>query len=639
MSARADVERLHGLGFDVFPCKPDKSPKVRWQDDPPEGGWTFGPDDLIGVRLPVGTVVLDIDDMPAFKASGLEVVKSTVSGTKRKGGIHVFYQTDGRQVAQVTEGHTQGYDTRVGGKGYVIAWDPELWTAVEDWAMAPEWMYEAVTSKAAPAAPDAPMGTRDEVLSWLGTVANKAGNSLTAEDYLGMLDSRRTNGGLIALDSKRPWTDDDLRQIAAEAAKWHEPGRIIVHPKSDPASDDDGLGTVIERPDLQWPAPPAEAAYHGLAGALVNAVKDHTEADPVGLLISVLVTFGALAGNHRWMDQGGRHAPNLFAVQVGQTGIGRKGTTWSVVREMFKAADIDLSSIILPGLESGQGLLTYLRGQPEDPRALILETEFSRLLVAMSRDGSSLSQMVRDAWDGVTLGRYVVSAKQSGKIEDHHIGLLGHITEDELGRKLTSDQQANGFGNRILWTATKRMALQPFAGSLVGYVSSFAGGLKAALTYAQRLGSVTFDDRARERWEGFYRTQPPRIGLSGNMTARADAQVARLAMVYALLDRTNVIQLEHLEAALAFWGYAERSVLYIFGDSTGDRLADSLMSELRHGGSISWNEAKKELGFRTAADLEEATELLTRLGRIRVTKATSGKGGRARRTIELITRG
>ena len=30
-----------------------------------------------------------------------------------------------------------------------------------------------------------------------------------------------------------------------------------------------------------WPAPPEQAAYHGLPGAIVQKVAPHTEADPV----------------------------------------------------------------------------------------------------------------------------------------------------------------------------------------------------------------------------------------------------------------------------------------------------------------------------------------------------------------------
>jgi hypothetical protein len=56
-------------------------------------------------------------------------------------------------------------------------------------------------------------------------------------------------------------------------------------------------------------------------------------------------------------------------------------------------------------------------------------------------------------------------------------------------------------------------------------------------------------------------------GLVGTLLARAEAQVLRLSMLYALLDGTATIRTEHLYAALALWEYVEASVTYIFGTS------------------------------------------------------------------------
>ena len=45
-----------------------------------------------------------------------------------------------------------------------------------------------------------------------------------------------------------------------------------------------------------WPAPPEQAAYHGLPGAIVAKIAPHTEADPVAILTQLLVCCGALIG-------------------------------------------------------------------------------------------------------------------------------------------------------------------------------------------------------------------------------------------------------------------------------------------------------------------------------------------------------
>ena len=69
--------------------------------------------------------------------------------------------------------------------------------------------------------------------------------------------------------------------------------------------------------------------------------------------------------------------------------------------------------------------------------------------------------------------------------------------------------------------------------------------------------------------------------MTGAILARAEAQVMRLACVYALLDRSCLVELEHLEAALALWDYSERSAEYVFGDSLGNPVADEILRALR----------------------------------------------------------
>ena len=47
-----------------------------------------------------------------------------------------------------------------------------------------------------------------------------------------------------------------------------------------------------------WPAPITEHALHGPAGEFVRLVEPHAEADPIALLIQLLVAFGVAAGRH-----------------------------------------------------------------------------------------------------------------------------------------------------------------------------------------------------------------------------------------------------------------------------------------------------------------------------------------------------
>ena len=45
-----------------------------------------------------------------------------------------------------------------------------------------------------------------------------------------------------------------------------------------------------------WPTPLRDPAYHGAVGELVRAIEPHTEADPVAVLMQILVMFGNVIG-------------------------------------------------------------------------------------------------------------------------------------------------------------------------------------------------------------------------------------------------------------------------------------------------------------------------------------------------------
>ena len=66
-----------------------------------------------------------------------------------------------------------------------------------------------------------------------------------------------------------------------------------------------------------WPAPPAEAAFYGLAGSYVREIGPFTEADPVAVLLQVLTTLGNAIGRRPYVqveaDAATSHKPLLRA--------------------------------------------------------------------------------------------------------------------------------------------------------------------------------------------------------------------------------------------------------------------------------------------------------------------------------------
>ena len=123
---------------------------------------------------------------------------------------------------------------------------------------------------------------------------------------------------------------------------------------------------------------------------------------------------------------------------------------------------------------------------------------------------------------------------------------------------------------------------------------------------------------AREVWSAIYeRLSEGYPGLLGAVTARAEAQCLRLALVYALINGAAEIDREHLLAAIAVWERAAASARFIFGDALGDPIADQVLEALRTAcpGAITRTGISKVLGRHQTADrIGAALALLERRG-------------------------
>ncbi|MGI9074288.1 MAG: DUF3987 domain-containing protein [Bryobacteraceae bacterium] len=354
------------------------------------------------------------------------------------------------------------------------------------------------------------------------------------------------------------------------------------------------------------PAAIAEAALHGITGDLVRLLMPHTESGLPSILVQFLAAVGLYIGRTGYYQaEGDRHHTNLFTVIVGNTSKGRKGTSWGQIRRLFRLVDEDFTTHITSGISTGEGIIWAARdeireqhavkekgrvvGYEEviadpgisDKRLLVQEPEFARVLKNAQRDSNNASAVIREAWDSGTLN--ILTKTKSARATGAHIGIIAHITAEELTRLLTNTEAANGFANRFLWVFTERSKELPFGGSLEDNdLLPIAARLRDVRVHAQGVGRINFDRKAAAAWERVYGPlSAGKPGLLGAVVARAEPQVMRIATLYALLDHDNVIRLCHLQAALAVWDYAEASAQYIFGDALGDDTADSILSYLR----------------------------------------------------------
>jgi hypothetical protein len=358
--------------------------------------------------------------------------------------------------------------------------------------------------------------------------------------------------------------------------------------------------------DRPFPAPMAEEAFYGIAGKVIRIIEPECEAPREAVLAQLLVDFGNEIGRGPHCKQAGIHHLNEYTVLVGETSIGRKGTALAAIQNLRPESEIREAD----GLQSGEAVVhavrdpvwglipvnkrkagnadkaetTLLDEGVEDKRLEIMEEEFDRLLAVAARPGNTLSPIMRKSWDGKRVLR-VAGKISPNKATDAHISMIGHVTLEALLANITEVENKNGFSNRILWVAVRRVKEIPIpewidwkkhpdiTSHFAKVIENFGPNASARQLYWSQDGRV--------EWETFYRSKSKLIsetskGIVGSLIARSHAHVLRLTMLYTVLDNCALMQPKHLQAAIAFWQYCERSAVWIFGQKTGNKMADKI---------------------------------------------------------------
>ena len=346
-------------------------------------------------------------------------------------------------------------------------------------------------------------------------------------------------------------------------------------------TDTNGQAPTSGKPNL------SEDALYGLPGDIVKTVDQYTEADPAAVLVTLLVMYGNVTGRNAYFKvEETLHYTNLFTALSGPSSTGRKGQSQSTLKRIYKAVDEQwVTSRMVSGLSSGEGIIHKIRdanfeaSPPDhgvtDKRILcVVEEEFAQALKVMKREGNILSPILRQAWDGSPL--QPLTKTSPIKCNEPHLSIIGHITPEELRKQLNEIEIANGFANRFMWFYVQRSKLIASPKGVPPHIlQPLIDELVDAVNFGRSTTEITRDPAAEELWQQVYpQLTSDRFGLFGVITQRAAPQVLRLSMIYALMDRSETIDLPHLKAALALWEYSERSVKMIFEDMTGDENVD-----------------------------------------------------------------
>ena len=708
-SSKDEAVNLARRGFAVFPIKPrDKTPATEhgFKDastDPAVVGRLFAkrPDLNVGIATgpASGVWVLDVEaegigDLDRLQQQHGKLPETVVSITGG-GGLHYLFAYNGVQITNRTKVGGVAIDVR-GDGGYIVT-PPSIHNSGKryEWerapgsvsvAQAPEWLVEWVTNRTSTAATTAAATTStttsvsdivpDRAAKYLAklppAISGQGGHDQTFHAacvlVLGFALSPEQALPLLRQWNQTcepPWNDRDLDHKLTDANKkggprgWlldgkpylgHDPDlrRFFRQHDSTPAAETDDPDAIDLPEPVEWPVLD-QHAYQGIAGQIVSMIEPETEADPVAILTQLLVAVGSMFGRGSFFRvEGTSHHANLFAVLVGTTARGRKGTSEGRVRQILRSVDAEWTDAnIKTGLVSGEGLVWSVRDPiyrtenikekgrivgteevladagVEDKRLLVIESEFASTLRVCKRETNTLSPTLRSAWDSGTLR--TMAKNSPAKATDAHISIVAHITAEELRVMLAEVDGFNGFANRFLWVAVRRSKFLPDGGRDLD-LTAYGDRLALAVEKARSGGRMERDQGAAALWRRSYPelADDDASGLLAAVTSRAEAQVLRLSMIYALLDCGLTIKEEHLQAALAVWRYCRSSAAMIFGHY-GDPLEGKVLEVIRQQPGAGRREIHKALGGHTrGTTLVDTLARLRDAGKIRVEKVETG---------------
>jgi hypothetical protein len=321
-------------------------------------------------------------------------------------------------------------------------------------------------------------------------------------------------------------------------------------------------------------------SLNGIFADYVNDVSPHTEADPIGVLLSVMTAFGSAVGRMPNLPAGRRHRANLFVLLCGDT-ADRKGTAWDVGSKPIVYADSEWAKRINHGYGSGEGLIDAIRDDAskteavrekgaivaytqiaipgvKDKRLLIVEEEFDKVLRLCRRENSTLSPLLRSAWDGSPM-QTMNKGGNAAVCREPHVSTLACVTPQELRTQTAGrSEMFNGFINRFLTVVVKRASSLPFGGAWEAVAEDYAERFREAIRIATSINCMQWSDEAKAIWREEYERLS---SYRDPATARAADHTLRLALLFALADGISTINAGHLQSALAVYDYCHASTL------------------------------------------------------------------------------
>lgn len=376
--------------------------------------------------------------------------------------------------------------------------------------------------------------------------------------------------------------------------------------------------------------------FSGFLGRAVRTLIPHSEADPVGILASLLSAFSAAIDNGPRVHYGTQtQTLSVWTVLVGNTGQGRKGTATRAALDIVRTALPDWSkAAILEGCpQSGPAYVSALADM--NGTALMLEEEFADLLKVSARY-KSMGKALRRSWEGASVSNRTKEAVI--QVDAPHVAIVGNVTPTEWATSIGKADKAGGTLNRFLPLYVERskkikLAEQISADDWAALIRPLAREFRQAVTTARNIDEVTVMPAALALWDDKLSELIDWLSIGREameqFAARAADYVWRLSALYALADRRDEINTGDLEAAVGLVAYMCDSVQHLTPELSGGQSQESLALKIEQFVKGAGEEGVPATLLYRKFSLR-ASELQAAVAGLATIEVTKSQGGRGR---------
>jgi hypothetical protein len=340
-------------------------------------------------------------------------------------------------------------------------------------------------------------------------------------------------------------------------------------------------------------------------------------------------------------------------------------------------ASLTSGVVVTHGLSTGEGVIELIRdpgtrqgqrGPIHDPgveaKILFVDLEeFGGALTVMARPGSTLSTVMRTAFDCKPLD--LPSKTSPTHCEEPYVALSAGVTPAELMGKLFDKRDAaanadNGFANRFLYFWTKRERIEPDPQATPDLDKMMDGIAANILNVYEALkpmsafmaAPIDFSPEARAKYKPQYRKLANHRAAGANaakLTQRLTVYWRKLAAILAVMNGEPEISVGALDAARVWIDYAGETVDAIAATAAerkrtrvliddGETVLKTLKVMEADKAPVSAR-AVQQRAHLDKKEFEAAILSLTRLGPSPITVSTemATTGSKARRAKTMIT--